>query len=107
MKRPVHTIRAVRDQRGSLTFASKAEARFYDELDMRQRTGGLVMFLRQVRLDLPGGVRYAVDFVVFEPSGEVRWIDVKGKNAPRTREHVTKRKLVEALYPIQIEEVER
>jgi hypothetical protein len=102
-----HMIRGERDTRGDATFGSKAEARYYDELCLRVKAKEVVMFTRQTRLDLPGGVRYAVDFVVYEASGRIRWIDVKGRGAPRTREYLIKKRLVEALYPIKIEEVER
>ena len=84
-----------------ITFDSKREARFYQRLK-EQRLGGLVLFwLRQVPFHLPGGVKYLVDFEVFMADGAVRFIDVKGV---RTKEYRLKKRLVESLYPVMIEE---
>lgn len=85
-----------------IKFASKAEARYYGQLKLRQRAGDVVFFLRQVPIHLPGNVRYVLDFLVFEASGEVRCIDVKGHATPM---YLLKKKQVESLYPIKIEEV--
>lgn len=97
-----HKFGAVRTVKDGISFPSKAEARFYDELVMRQRGGDVLFFLRQVPFHLPGGVRYVVDFQVFHSDGRVRFIDVKGLETP---EFITKKKLVEALYPVEIEVV--
>lgn len=99
-KRVQHKYRAVRTERDGLKFASKKEARYYDQLKLRQRSGDVVMFLRQVRFDLPGGVFYYCDFQVFEASGDVRFVDVKGVE---TETFKVKRRLVESLYPVEIE----
>jgi hypothetical protein len=85
-----------------IRFDSKREAAFYRELMTRQSAGDLKYFLRQIPFHLPGGVKYVCDFVVFENDGRVRFIDVKGV---RTKTYVAKKKIVEALYPIVIEEV--
>lgn len=85
-----------------ITFASKAEARYYRELCLAQQAGTVLMFLLQVPIRLPGGTKYVCDFVVFYSDGEVRWIDVKGRETDMFK---LKKKQVEDLYPIKIEVV--
>ena len=85
-----------------IKFQSKREARYYEELKLRQKAGEVVFFLRQVPFDLPAGLKYRVDFVEFLADGTVRFVDVKGV---RTKEYKIKKKLVESLYPVKIEEV--
>jgi hypothetical protein len=58
--------------------------------------------LRQVPCDLPGNVKYRVDFLEFYPDGSVRFVDVKGMETPS---FIMKKKQVEALYPVRIETV--
>jgi len=84
-----------------IRFASKKEAAFYEQLKLRQKAGDVVMFLRQVPFDLPGGVKYRADFLVFYNDGSCAVIDVKGH---RTSEYKAKKRMVEALYPVTIEE---
>lgn len=98
-----HKFRAVPTDADGIRFASKAEARYYGQLKLRQAAGEVVMFLRQTPFHLPGGVKYVADFVEFLSNGEVRVVDVKGMETPAFR---AKRKQVEALYPVTIE-VER
>lgn len=81
------------------TFDSKKEANYYLQLLVRQRADEVSMFLRQVPIDLPGGVKYVIDFVVFRTDGTVEWVDVKGM---KTAMYQLKKKQVEALYPIEI-----
>ena len=85
-----------------IRFSSKKEAKYYGDLQLAQKSGELLYFLRQTTFDLPGGIRYRVDFVEFWENGEIRYIDVKGY---RTKEYIIKKKLVESLYPIKIIEV--
>lgn len=59
------------------------------------------MFLRQVPLHI-GVVRYVVDFVRFDADGTVHFVDVKGH---KTDMYKMKKRMVEAEYPITIEEV--
>ncbi len=87
--------------RGEIVFDSKKEARYWDEMQVLKRTGEVLMVLRQVPFDLPGGVKYRLDFQVFYADGNVEFVDVKGM---RTEVYKIKKKQVEALYPIQIEE---
>lgn len=97
-----------------IVFASKAEARYYCELKLLVKAGRVLWFIRQPSFDLPGGVKYRADFLVVErrmvgdyPGSTetdtvVRVIDVKGH---RTQMYKLKRKQVEAIYGITIEEV--
>jgi hypothetical protein len=85
-----------------IKFASKKEARRYRELQLGQEQSGPVLFfLRQVPFDLPGNVKYRVDFQIFWRDGSVSFEDVKGH---RTKDFIMKKKMVEALYPVKIEE---
>ena len=102
MKYPQHKFRAKPTEADGIRFDSKKEARFYQELKLRQQAGNIVFFLRQVPFHLPGGVTYRVDFQVFDAEGNVRFIDVKGH---RTKQYIDKKKMVESIYPVKIEEV--
>ena len=94
-----HKYSAVPTETDGIKFSSKKEARYYQQLKLRQQAGEVVMFLRQVPFHLPGGVKYVCDFVEFLASGEVAVIDVKGLKTPM---YVAKSKMVEALYPVTI-----
>lgn len=83
-----------------IRFDSKAEARYYEQLKLRVAAGEVLYFHRQVRIELPGGVRYVVDFQEFHADGTTHYVDVKGVETPMFK---TKKRQVEALYPIQIE----
>jgi hypothetical protein len=96
-----HKFNAKRTECDGIKFPSKKEAAYYQQLKIRQAAGDVVFFLRQVRFDLPGNTHYYVDFQVFMADGTVRFIDVKGMKTPM---YVLKKKQVEALYPIEIEE---
>jgi hypothetical protein len=100
--RVYHKYNAVQTISDGIKFQSKKEARYYDELKLRQKAGEVVFFLRQVPFDLAGGVKYRCDFQEFRSDGTVHFIDVKGK---RTKEYIARKKMVEALYPVEIEEV--
>jgi len=77
------------------------EARYYSDLKFQQKGGIVLFFLRQVPFDLPGGVKYKVDFQVFYTDGNVEFIEVKGF---KTKDYIMKKKMVESLYPVKIEE---
>ena len=91
--------RNVRCEVDGLKFDSKAEGRYYSQLKLRILAGEVLYFLRQVPFDLPGGVKYRVDFQVFLADGSVEYIDVKGAE---TAMFILKKKQVEALYPVEI-----
>jgi len=90
-----------RTVRGIL-FASKAEARRFEDLELLRRGGAVRFFLRQVPFHLPGGVTYRLDFLVFWADGRTTFEDVKGK---RTELYRVKKRQVEELYPVRIDEL--
>lgn len=96
-----HKFNAVRTEVDGIKFHSKKEASFYNLLRTLQKSGEIFFFLRQVPIHLPGGVVYRVDFVTFDADGSVHFIDVKGF---KTSDYKMKKKMVEAMYPIAIEE---
>lgn len=85
-----------------MTFDSKLEAKYYGTLKLLKKSGELIFFLRQVPFDLPGNVKYRVDFVEFWKDGTIKFVDVKGY---KTKDFIMKKKMVEDLYPITIEVV--
>ena len=87
-----------------LRFDSKLESRRYEDLKYLQQAGDIVFFLRQAPFDLPGGVKYRADFVIFWADGTVTIEDVKGFDTPQSKQ---KRKQVEALYPITIDVIRK
>jgi len=97
-----HKFHAKRTDLDGIKFASKKEALYYKRLLNDKENGTLLFFLRQCPLHLPGGVRYVVDFIEFRSDGTVHFIDVKGMITPT---YTMKKKMVEELYPITIEEV--
>ena len=82
-------------------FPSTKEGRYYQDLKLKQQAGIVLFFFRQVPVHLPGGVKYLIDFLEFHSDGTVHVVDVKGH---RTKQYKDKKKMVEALYPIEIEE---
>ena len=102
IKRPRHKFNAIRTERNGFKFPSKKEAEYYDMLCMlRDTTGDVLFFLMQVPFHLPGNVKYVCDFQIFYKTGYVQFIDVKGV---RTPQYKAKKKMVEAIYPVIIEE---
>ena len=92
---------AKKTQVDGITFDSKKEAARYVELKSLREAGAIRMFLRQVPFDLPGNVKYRMDFVIFWGDGNVTFEDVKGRVTPM---YTLKKKQVESLYPITITE---
>lgn len=84
---------------GDKVFSSKLEASYFRHLEVLQKTGEVLFFIRQTRFDLPGSIKYFLDFTVFYCNGEVEFIDVKGFDTDISK---LKRKQVEDLYPIEI-----
>lgn len=97
-----HKFNAIRAEVDGEKFQSKKEARYFSQLQLARQSGELLFFLRQVPFHLPGGVRYVCDFAEFWKSGEVRFVDVKGF---ATAVYKSKKKMVEAMYPVKILEV--
>lgn len=84
-----------------IRFDSKKEARYYEQLKLRQAAGEVWYFLRQVPIYLPGGTCYKVDFLVFfkDAARPAEYVDVKGKETQVFR---LKKREVEHHYPIRI-----
>jgi len=97
--RPRHKFKARACESDGIKFPSLLEARYYAQLKLREKAGEVLFFLRQTPFHLPGGVKYVVDFTVFLADGSIEFIDTKGKD---TLLSSSKRKQVEALYPIEI-----
>ena len=95
-----HKYNAVATETDGIKFSSKKEARVYGQLKLQQAPGEVVFFLRQVPFYLPGGVKYVCDFQVFYAAGNVRFLDAKGM---QTESFKAKKRMVEALFPVQIE----
>lgn len=85
-----------------IRFDSKKEARYYEQLLIRQKLGEVQYFHLQVPIALPGNTRYVVDFLVFfaDPGRKPEYVDVKGR---KTENFKLKKRQVEALYPIRIQ----
>lgn len=95
-----HKYHAKPTELDGIRFDSKKEAKYYQELKLRQKAGEIIFFLRQVPFHLPGGVTYRVDFQEFHADGTVHFLDIKGM---QTDEFKMKKKMVESLYPVEIE----
>lgn len=102
MKAIRHKFRAKITERDGIKFSSKKEAAYYERLKLRVAAGEVLFFLRQVPIHLPGGVKLVVDFQEFRADGSVHFVDTKGMETESFR---AKRRMVEALYPIEIETV--
>lgn len=85
-----------------IVFDSRKEARRYLALRALREAGHVQYFLRQVPFDLPGPARWLADFLVVWSDGRITVEDVKGH---RTSEYRLKKRQVEALYPIKIQEL--
>lgn len=94
-----HKFFAIRTEKDGRKFHSKLEARYYDKLKMEQKNGNVLFFLCQVPFAIGGNVKYVCDFQVFLSNGTVEFIDIKGRDTPLS---ITKRKIVEDIYPIKI-----
>ena len=99
--KPRHKFGAVQTIRDGIKFPSKRQARYYDELKLKVKAGIVSFFWMEVPVHLPGNVKYRADFVEFHMDGTVHVVDTKGK---KTAMYITKKKIVEALYPFKIEE---
>lgn len=97
-----HKYNAKKTLLDGIKFGSIKESKYYLELKLRQRAGEVIFFLRQVPFHLPGGVTYRLDFMEFLSNGEVHCVEIKGFE---TKVWKIKKKLVESLFPIEIEVV--
>jgi len=102
VKRHRHKFNAKPVEHDGIRFDSKKEGSRYEDLKLLKKAGQVLFFLRQVPFDLPGNVKYRVDFQIFWNDGSISFEDVKGM---RTPQYIMKKKMVESLYPVTIEEV--
>jgi hypothetical protein len=97
-----------------VTFDSKAEADYYQQLKLLMRAGEVKDIILQPRYELLKGfekhgkkirgIEYVADFKVIYADGREEIIDVKGK---RTEVYTIKRKWFESKYPeLTIKEVQ-
>ena len=98
-RRISHKFQAKSVEQDGKKFGSQLENRYYQQLKIRKRSGEILFFLMQVPIDLPGGIKYRIDFVEFHANGEVVFTEVKGM---RLTVGQMKIKQVEDLYPITI-----
>lgn len=94
-----HKYKAIPTTIDGKRYDSKLEAKYAQKLEILKKSGEIIFFLRQVPFDLPGNVKYRVDFVEFWDNGEVIFTDCKGMDTPVS---TLKIKQVEDLYPIKI-----
>ena len=97
-----HKYNAVRTECDGIKFASKKEKGRYLQLKLLKEQGQVVFFLMQTPFHLMGGIKYVADFMVFWTDGNITIEDVKGIKTPV---YIAKKKMVESIYPIQIQEV--
>lgn len=95
---------AVRTQVGCLTFASKREAKHYQELKLRERNGSISNLVLQpsYNIEINGQhiCKVVLDFYYMDRDRKEHTIDVKGRDNALSK---LKRKLVQAMYKIEVE----
>jgi hypothetical protein len=93
------------------TFDSKKEAEFYGQLKIKKNAGLIKDFQMQVRYDIIVNSimigKYFLDFLVENNDGSIEYIDIKGKDSKtnkfiKTGVFALKKRLVEAIYGINI-----
>ena len=108
MKRTYSKYHNVRTRVGTHVLDSKAEARYYETLLLREKAGEISNLQLQVRYDLEcNGVRigfYKSDFEWDDKDGH-HVQDVKGSRRTVTPLYKWKKKMVKAQYGVDIEEV--
>jgi len=97
-----HKFHAQKTENDGIKFSSKLESRWYSVIKDMKDSGELLFFLRQVPFHLAADVTYRADFMLFYTDGHVEVWECKGYSTP---EWVTKKKLVEEKYPIEIKVV--
>lgn len=97
-----HKFGAIRCTSDDIKFPSKLERNYYNKLKLLQNSGEILFFLLQPRFETGGGTKYTADFLEFWADGSVRVTDCKGV---LTKEFVRNKKIVESLYPVEIEVV--
>jgi len=102
LKKLYHKYKAKPIENDGIKFPSLLEARWYQIIKKMKESGEILFFLRQVPFHISSEVTYRADFMLFFTDGHVEIWECKGFD---TKEWVTKKKLVEELYPITIKVV--
>lgn len=102
--------KAIRTECDGITFASKKEASRYAELKLLERAGEISGLVLQPKFDMVvSGVkvcRYIADFMFTDArTGKVIVEDVKSAFTKTIREYTIKKRLMLAVYGIEIHEV--
>lgn len=101
--------RAKRTTVGDTTYASKKEANVCEGLRLRLRAGEIseLELQRRFRLEVNGQLicTYVADATYLDKDRRLHVVDVKGGNATQTPLYKAKKKLMKAIYGIEIEEV--
>lgn len=102
-----HKFKAEKSEADGIKFPSKKERDYYLSLVESQKEGRLAFFLRQVPFHMPGNIRYVIDFIEFWRTDnpeihEIVFTEVKGF---KTKEYKIKKKIIEDLFPVEINEV--
>lgn len=93
---PRHKFHAIRTELDGIKFPSKLEARCYEDLKRRKLSGEVLGFLRQVPIHFTSGIKYIVDFLVFNVDGTCRFLEAKGFE---TATYKLKRRMMAQEYP--------
>jgi hypothetical protein len=97
-----------------IKFDSKKEANYYSDLVIKKNAGLIADFERQVCFDIIVNniqiAKYFLDFKVINLDGTIHYYDVKGKDKVsgkwiKSDVFALKKKLVEAIYSLKIEQV--
>ena len=89
-----------------MKFDSQHEADYYfANLLILYRAGHLKLLVRQAPFDLPGGIKYVADFVTVDTEGNVAVIDAKSAITRKNRVYINKKKQMQAIWGIEIQEV--
>ena len=84
------------------TFDSQKEAEYYTQLKLRLQAKDIKGFCLQPTFILAPGLKYKVDFIVFNNDQTYDVIDVKGF---KTKEYIAKKKVFEDKYNLKITEI--
>ena len=99
LKHLQHKFHAKPTTYNGLRFDSRKEANYYLLLKSLVTDGSLLFFLRQVPFDLPGNIKYRLDFMEFWTNGDIIFTEVKGYVTDSAR---IKLAFVRDLYKIDI-----
>lgn len=93
-----------RTVRHGLKFDSKLEADYYDILKFEWMEGKVLWFIRQAPFELPGGIKYRLDYLVvrrtqYIDAQQTELVDCKGF---LTRVSKNKIRQVEAIYGVKV-----